>query len=153
MYMRIQLTHVIYRPSPLHHSQTINSLPFYPLYLPFARFSLSHCWMLATAPLAQRRDDWLWESTWSWWVEFSSFPDLSLNTQAPHNPKGPSQQGLPFVVCEFRCPICTHIISYHLTMFCCIYVSAMLAHMCVCLWWAACAFLHACILLGIYAYS
>lgn len=69
-------------------------------------------------------DDWLWESTWSWWVEFSSFPGLSLNTQAPHNPKGPSQQGLPFVVCEFRCPIyiCTHIISYHLTMFCCIYV-------------------------------
>lgn len=122
MYMRIQFTHVII-PLPFTiHKQLTAASPFALFTSLLLGFSIS---LLAASycpsctkegRLALREHMELMS-----WILFILWP-LSLNTQAPHNPKGPSQQGLLFVVCELWCPIYAHIISYHLTMFCCIYV-------------------------------
>lgn len=81
---------LIFSPT-LHHSQTINSLPFCPLYLPFARLSVpllaASCWTSCT------KEGWLalrGHMDLMSWVLF--IPCLSLNTQSTHNSKGPSQQ-------------------------------------------------------------
>jgi hypothetical protein len=135
-YLRIQLTHLLL----LHHSQTINSLPFCPL-TSFLLGFLSHCWLLSAAPASctQKRDDWLRESTWIWWVEFSSFPAFPSTHSHPTTLKVLHNRDAFCYLWILMPYFHTCIMSYH-PMFHCIYVVLWCLHICVCLWWATCAF-------------